>query len=90
MIKCYLKEDIFICQQGTQHTDMQKDNFFLHKHGLSQKKIYPKKCVNYDKSKSRQNSVKGPTDPNSAEKMPKTNINFQNVPKNATKKCEIA
>ena len=30
------------------------------------KKNYPKKCVNYDKYNSRQNSVKGPKDPNSA------------------------
>ena len=51
--------------------------------------FYPKKCVNYDKYNSQQNSVKGPNDPNS-EKMPKSNIEFQNVPKNITKNREIA
>ena len=30
--------------------------------------FYPKKCVNFDKSNSQQNSVKGPKDPNSAKK----------------------
>ena len=45
---------------------MQKDNFFLHKDGLSQNKNYLKKFVDYKKSKLRQNSVKGQKDPNSA------------------------
>ena len=34
----------------------------------------PKKCVNYDKSNSkRKNSLKGPKDPNGAQKIPKSN-----------------
>ena len=46
---------------------MQKDNFFTQ--AWFQPKIcYPKKCVNYDKSNSRQNSVKGPKDPNGTKK----------------------
>ena len=59
---------------------------FLHKHGLSQKKNYKKKCVNYDKSNLEQKSVKGPKDPNSAKKMPKSNIKFQNMRKNCHQK----
>ena len=51
--------------------------------------FYLKKCVNYDKSNSRQYSVKGPKDPNSAKK-PESNIKSKNVPKNATKKRKIA
>ena len=51
--------------------------------------FYPKKGVNYDKSNSRQNRVKGPKHPNSVKKMPKSNIKFQNVPKNATKNRQI-
>ena len=58
---------------------MEKDKFFLHKQGLSQNYFTRKKCVNCDKSNSRQNSVKGPKDPNSAKndkkqhKVPKWN-----------------
>ena len=48
----------------------------LHKQGLSKKYFTQKKCVNFDKSNSRQNSVK---DPNSERKMPKSNKTFQNV-----------
>ena len=40
--------------------------------------FYPKKCVNYDKSNLRQNSLKGPKDPNSAQKK-------HNAPKCARK-----
>ena len=59
----------------------QTAEFFLHKRGLSKKIFYLKKCVNYN---SRQNSVKGPKDQNSAKKMPKSNIKFQKMPpKNA-------
>ena len=55
------------------------------------KLFYPKKCVSYDKSTYQQNSVKGPKDSNSErEKMPKSNIKFQNGPENANKKREIA
>ena len=35
------------------------------------KYFYSKKWVNYDKCNLRQNSVKGPKDPNSATKKPK-------------------
>ena len=47
--------------------DMQKDNFFT-QIWFEPKIFYPKKCVNYDKSNLRQNSVTGPKDPNSAKK----------------------
>ena len=50
--------------------EMQKDNFFTQAR-FEPKKIYPKKCVNHDKSNSRQNSEKGPKDPNSAKKAQK-------------------
>ena len=54
--------------------------------------FHPKKFINYDKSNLRQNSVKlkGPKYPNSANKMPKSNLQFQNLPKNAIKKRKIA
>ena len=67
---------------------MQKDNFFTQT-WFEPKIHYPKNCVNYNKSNLQQISVKGPKDPNSAKKMPKSNIKFQNVPKNATKKREM-
>ena len=35
--------------QWKKFAEMKKDNF-LHKQGLSQKKIYQKKCINWDKS----------------------------------------
>ena len=62
-----------------------KRQFFLHKHGFSQK--YSKKV-----RKLRQIQLAtGPKDPNSErEKMPKSNIKFQNVPEIATKKRKIA
>ena len=60
--------------------DMQKDNYFTQT-WIQPKKNYPKKCVNYEKSKSQQNSVKGQKGPNSAKKMLKTNIKFQYVQK---------
>ena len=49
------------------HTDMQKYIFFTQT-WIESKIFYPKKCVNYNKSNSRQNNVKGPKDPNSAKK----------------------
>ena len=64
---------------------MQKDNYFTPT-GFEPKIFYPKKCVNYDKSISQQNNVKGQKDPNSVKKIPKSTIRFQNVPKNTTKK----
>ena len=69
--------------------DIQKDNFFTQT--WFQTKIFdPKKCVNYNKLKLQQNRVKGPKYPNSAKKMPKSNIKFRNFPKNAFKKHDIA
>ena len=49
---------------------MQKDNFFTQT-WFKQKIYYPKKCVNYHKSNSQQNSVKGQKDPNCEEKNAK-------------------
>ena len=66
---------------------MQKDNFFTRAR-FEPQLFYPKKCVNYDKSILRQNSVKGPKEPNSAKKFQKITKSVQNVPKNATKKRE--
>ena len=43
---------------------MQKDKYFTQA-WFQPKILYPKKCVNYDKSNLQQNSVKGPKDPNS-------------------------
>ena len=68
--------------------DMKKAIFFTQR-GFEPKIFYQKKCENYDKSNLRQNSVKGPKDPNNAKKMSKSNIKFQNVPKNATIKRKI-
>ena len=51
--------------------DMKKAIFFLTQRGFEPKIFYLKKCVNYNKSNSRQNSVKGPKDPNSAKKCQK-------------------
>ena len=68
---------------------MQKDNFFTQT-WFQSKIFYPKKFVDYDKSDSQQNSVKGPKDPNSAtKKKPKSNIKYQNLPKNATKRGKL-
>ena len=50
--------------------DMQKHNFFTQA-WFEPKIFYPKKFVNYDESNSRQNSVKGPKDPNSSENAKK-------------------
>ena len=52
------------------NADMQKDNFFT-KTCFQPKILYPKKCVNYDKSTLRKNSVKGQTDPDSAKNSKK-------------------
>ena len=46
--------------------DMKKDHFFFTQTWFEPEIFYPKKCMNYDKSNRRQNSVKGPKDPNSA------------------------
>ena len=59
---------------------MEKDYFFYTRK-FEPKLFHPKKCVNQDKSNSRQNSVKGTKDPVSAKKMPKSNKKFQNVHK---------
>ena len=61
---------------------MQKDNLFAQT-CFEPKIFYPKKCVNYDKSNSRQNSIKGPKDPNSE----KNDKKLHKVPKCA-KKCQ--
>ena len=66
--------------------DMEKDNFFTQTWFEPKKIFYPKKCVNYYTSNMQQNSLKGPKDPNSANKMHKNNIQFLNVLKNSTKK----
>ena len=54
-----------------------KKTTFLHEQGLSQNNFTQKKCVNYDKSNSRQNSVKGPKDPVSAKKCQKVTKSFK-------------
>ena len=51
-------------------TDMQKDKFFTQT-WFQPKIFYPKKCVNYNEWNLRQNSVKGPKDPNSAKNYKK-------------------
>ena len=67
---------------------MQKDNFFTQTLFVP-KNFYPKKCINYDKSSLRQNSIKGLKDPNSEkEKMPKSNIKFQNGQKKMPQKAQ--
>ena len=53
--------------RGHMRSDIQKDNFFTPT-WFEPIISYPKKCVNYDKSNLRQNSAKGPKDPNSAKK----------------------
>ena len=50
--------------------DMQKDNSVTEA-WFEPKIFYTKKCVNYDKSNSQQNSVTGPKNPNSAKKCQK-------------------
>ena len=65
--------------------DMQKDNYFTPT-WFEPKIYYPKKWVNYGESNSRQNSVKGQKESNSVKQKTKSNINFQNVSKNATQK----
>ena len=67
---------------------MQKDNFFTQA-WFQPIIFFLKKGVNYDKLKLRQNSVKGPKYPN-RKKMPKSNIKFQNLPKNSIIKQKIA
>ena len=53
---------------------MQKDNIFTQT-WFEPRIFYPKKYVNYNKSNSQQNRVKGPKGQN-REKMPKSNIKF--------------
>ena len=53
------------------HADMQKDILFFTQTGFEAKIFCPKKCINYDKSISQQNSVKGPKDHNSAKNAKK-------------------
>ena len=60
--------------------EMQKDNLFTRTR-FKPKLFYPKKCVNYDKSNSRQNSVKGPKDPLSAKKCQKVTKSFKIIVK---------
>ena len=48
-----------------------KKTTFLHEQGLIQNSFTQKKGLNYDKSNSQRNSVKGPKDPNSAKKTAK-------------------
>ena len=50
------------------HLQTCKNTFFFTQAWFEPKIFYLKKCVNYDKYNSRQNSVKGPKDPNSAKK----------------------
>ena len=57
---------------------MEKQKYiFLHKHGLSPKIFYKKKCLNYGKSNLQQNSIKGPTDLNSAKKCQKEKLSSE-------------
>ena len=80
------------CFTGTKtftQADMLKDNFFTQT-WFEPKIFYPRKCINYDKSNLQQDSVKGQKDPNSDKKNSKSNIKFQNVPENATKKRKIS
>ena len=67
--------------------DMQKYNFFTQT-WFEPKIFYQKKCVNYNKSNSRQNSVKGPKDPNNAKKC--QTVTVPKCAKNATKKRKMA
>ena len=60
----------------------------MHKHDLSQKYFTQNKCVNYDKSNSQQNSVKGPKDPNSGGKMPKKLHKIQKFAKKIPQKAQ--
>ena len=53
---------------------MQKDNFFLHNHGLSQNIFYPKKCINYDKPSLRQEVRVEKEEINSGVKETRTDI----------------
>ena len=62
-------------------TDMQK-TFFFTQTWFEPKIFYPKKLVNYGKSNSRQNSVKGKKEPNSVKKNAKK---YHIVPKCAKK-----
>ena len=55
---------------------MKKDNFFSHKHGLSKKIFYLKKCVNYKKSNLRQNRKKA-AKTKKVEKIPKVTKSFK-------------
>ena len=60
-----LRSIISVCQ-----ADMEKDTIFTPT-SFVPKLFYPKKCVNQTKVNSQQNSVKGPTDPESAKKCQK-------------------
>ena len=71
-------------------THHEKRQFFFYTNMVWAKNILPEKVRNLDKSNLRQNSVKGPKDTNNTNKMPKSNIKFQNVPKNANRKRKIA
>ena len=68
--------------------DMQKDKFFTQT-WFDPKIFYPKKCVNYDKSSLRQNSIKGPKSQIVQKKMPKSNIKFQIVKKCYQKSAKL-
>ena len=48
--------------------------FFFTQTWFESRIFYQKNCLNYNKSNLRQNKVKGPKDPTSAKKMPKSNI----------------
>ena len=63
---------IYVRRDGTRQKKFTRARF-------KPNQFYTKKCINYDKSNLRENSVKGPKDPNSAKKMPKNNMKFQNV-----------
>ena len=66
-----------------------KKTFFFTQTCFEPQIFYLKKCVNYNKSNSRENSVKGPKDPNGA-KNPNKKHNVLKCAKNDTKKPEIA
>ena len=48
-----------------------KETIFFYTNMVGAKNILPEKCVNYNKCNLRQNSVKGPKDPNSAKQYQK-------------------
>ena len=59
---------VFSLQCAVRHA---KRQFFFTQTWFKSKILFPKKCVNYDKSNLRQNSLKGQKEPNSVKKNAK-------------------